>query len=43
MGLQADYDLWHALRKRAEGKGKATIEAVRARRPAHGSGRHRSA
>ncbi len=43
MGLQADYDLWHALRKRAEGKGKATIEAVRARRPAHGSGRRRSA
>ncbi len=44
MGLQADYDLWHALRKRAAVKGKGSVVAARARRTAvHGTGRHRSA
>ena len=38
MGLQADHDLWHALRKRAAGKGKAGIAAVRTRRTAHARG-----
>ncbi len=32
MGLQADYDLWHALRKRATAKGKGSAVAARARR-----------
>ncbi len=44
MGLQADFDLWHALRKRAAAKGKGNPTAARARRtltPA--PGRHRSA
>lgn len=41
MGLQADHDLWHALRKRA-GKGRGSLAAARARKT-HGAGRHRSA
>ncbi len=42
MGLQADYDLWHALRRRAA-KGKASVVAARVRRTAvHGASRHRS-
>jgi antitoxin HigA-1 len=41
MGLQADHDLWHALRKRA-GKGRGSLAAARARK-IHGAGRHRSA
>ncbi len=41
MGLQADHDLWHALRKRAE-KGKGSLVAARARQT-RGAGRHRSA
>jgi antitoxin HigA-1 len=32
MGLQADYDLWHALGKRAAAKGKGSVGAARARR-----------
>ena len=44
MGLQADYDLWHALRKRAAAKGKGSVVAARVRRTAvHGASRHRSA
>jgi addiction module HigA family antidote len=44
MGLQADHDLWHALRKRAAAKGKGSVVAARARRTAvHGASRHRSA
>jgi antitoxin HigA-1 len=49
MGLQADYDLWHALRKRATVKGKGSGIAARARRATaegdrpHVPGRHRSA
>ncbi|WP_242395432.1 HigA family addiction module antitoxin [Anaeromyxobacter oryzisoli] len=44
MGLQADYDLWHALRKRAAAKGKGSVVAARVPRTAvHGASRHRSA
>lgn len=45
MGLQADFDLWHALRKRAAVKGKGTTPAAaRARKaPAQPPGRHRPA
>lgn len=44
MGLQSDFDLWHALRKRAAVKGKGTPAAARARRAtAPAPGRHRSA
>ncbi len=42
MGLQADYDLWHALRKRAAVKGKGSVVVARARRTTPGAGRHRS-
>jgi addiction module HigA family antidote len=41
MGLQVDYDLWHALRKRAARKRSMT--AMRLRRATQGAGRHRSA
>ena len=44
MGLQADYDLWHALRKRAAVKGKGTAPVTRARRvTSQAPGRHRPA
>jgi addiction module HigA family antidote len=44
MGLQADYDLWHALRRRAASRGKGSVVATRTRRTAaQGPGRHRSA
>lgn len=44
MGLQSDFDLWHALRKRAAVKGKGTPAAARARRATTPApGRHRSA
>jgi len=43
MGLQADHDLWHALRNRAAAKGKGTPTAARARRASAPPGRHRSA
>jgi antitoxin HigA-1 len=46
MGLQADYDLWHALRKRetATVKGKARGAVARARgATSDAPGRHRSA
>jgi len=43
MGLQADYDLWHALRKRAAVK-KGTAAVARARRAtSQAPGRHRPA
>jgi addiction module HigA family antidote len=42
MGLQADYDLWHALRRRATGKGSA-VAARAPRATATVAGRHRSA
>ncbi len=45
MGLQADYDLWHALRKRATVRRKGNAVGARARgaAAAHAPGRHRSA
>ena len=44
MGLQADYDLWHALRKRATVKGKGGAVVARVRRATSPApGRHRSA
>ena len=44
MGLQADYDLWHALRKRAAVKGRGSAVVARARRAnAPAPGRPRSA
>jgi antitoxin HigA-1 len=43
MGLQADYDLWHALRRRAAVKGKGASLAPRARRATPAPGRHRPA
>jgi len=44
MGLQADHDLWHALRKRAAAKGKRSPTARRTRRAsAQAPGRYRSA
>jgi addiction module HigA family antidote len=43
MALQADFDLWHALRKRRASKGKGSVVAARTRTaPLHGPGRHRS-
>ena len=43
MGLQADYDLWHALRKRATVKRKGSAVVARARRAtAPATSRHRS-
>ncbi len=44
MGLQADCDLWYALRKRAAARGKGKPAVARTRRTATlGPGRHRSA
>jgi addiction module HigA family antidote len=44
MGLQADYELWHALRKRVATKGKGSVVAADVRRKAvHRTSRHRSA
>jgi antitoxin HigA-1 len=44
MGLQADHDLWHALRKRAAVKGKGTPALARGRRStAQAPARHRPA
>ena len=40
MGLQADFDLWHALRARSAVKGSS---AVRRRRVGSGPGPHRAA
>jgi addiction module HigA family antidote len=40
MGLQADFDLWHALRARVAGKRSV---AARGRRSGTGPGRHRAA
>lgn len=44
MGVQADHDLWHALRKRAASKVRRGAVAARARRTtSSGTGRHRPA
>ncbi len=42
LGLQSDYDLWHALRKRAAAKGKARATARAPRANAHPPARRRS-
>jgi len=42
--VQADHDLWHALRKRAAEKTRSNPSALRARRAtSSGTGRHRPA
>jgi addiction module HigA family antidote len=44
MGVQADHDLWHALRKRAGSKFRSTPVTTRSRRGASsGTGRNRPA
>jgi addiction module HigA family antidote len=44
MGVQADHDLWHAIRKRAGAKGRTGPASLRTRRAtSSGTGRSRSA
>jgi len=44
MGVQADHDLWHALRRRASAKTRSAHAPTRARRAtSSGTGRHRPA